>query len=208
MAVFQDQLARFDTVHHAVHPHVAAALAFMHLGVNVQRCEQRIKRAGGSVHHKGIIQPLVRDIALLSFDVAVFFMDLRGLGEACLLFMHGLGNQNPRVVFVQLQQQRRAVGHHRDKLLVTHPGGVKQDVITQVPNLIHHLTGVVDGAIVSAELDHRQTERTRIARTARCNFGHQLAQVLFFKTVGVNAADKAVRVARGFQIDRRCACLE
>ena len=150
----------------------------------------------------------MRDIALLTFDVAVFLVNLRGLGEAGLLFMHGLGNQNPRVVFVQLQQQRRAVGHHWNKLLVTHPGRVKQDVITQVPNLIHHLAGVVDGAIVGAQLDHRQTERTRIACTTGCDFCHQLAKIAFFKTVGVNAADKAVRVARGFQIDRRCACLK
>lgn len=110
----------------------------MHTGVDVQRGKQRIERAGGGVHHKGIIQPLMRDIALLAFDMAVFLVDLRGLREAGLLFMHGLGNQNPRVVFVQLQQQRRAVGHHWNKLLVTHPCRVKQDVITQMPNLIHH----------------------------------------------------------------------
>ena len=207
-AVLQDQLARFDTVHHAIHPHVAATLAFVHTGVDVQRSEQRIKRAGGRVHHKGIIQPLMRNIALLSFDVAVFLMDLRGLREAGLLLMHGLGDQDPRIVFVQLQQQRRAVGHHRNKLLITHPGRVKQDVITQVSNLINHLTGVIDGAIVGAQLDHRQTERTRIACTARRHLCHQLAQITFFKAVGVNAANKAVRVARGFQIDRRCTGLE
>ena len=51
----------------------------MHPGVDIKRREQRIERAGGGVHHKGIVETLMRHIALLAFDVTVFFVDLRGL---------------------------------------------------------------------------------------------------------------------------------
>ncbi len=167
LTVLKDQFPCFDTGHHAVHPHVAPTLPLVHAGVDIQGGKQRIERAGGGVHHKGVVEALMRDIARLAFYMAVLLMDLRGLREARLLLMHRLGNQNARIVFVQLQQQRRAVGHHRDKLLVTHPGGVKQNVIAQVTNLIHHLTGVINGTVVGAQLDHRQTEGTFIPRATR-----------------------------------------
>ncbi|MNC74009.1 hypothetical protein D3C81_913640 [compost metagenome] len=72
----------------------------MHFGVNVQCGEQRVKRAGGSVQHKGIVKAFVVAIAILSLDVLVFLVDLRGLREAGLLFVHGLSHNDPRVVFV------------------------------------------------------------------------------------------------------------
>lgn len=77
-----------------------------------------------------------------------------------------------------------------------------------MPNLIHHLTGVIDGAIVGTQLDHRQTERACIACTTWRHLGYQLAQVAFLKAVRVNTTNKAVRVARGFQIDRCRASLK
>ena len=120
----------------------------MHFGVDIQRGKQRIERAGGGVHHKGVIQTLVRNIALLTFDMAVFFMDLRGLGETGLLFVHRLGHQNARIVFVQLQQQRRTISHHRNELFIADPRGVKQDVIAQMTNFIDYLTSVINGAVV------------------------------------------------------------
>ena len=82
--------------------------------------------------------------------MAVFLVDLRGLGETGLLFVNRLRDQDTRIVLVQVQQQRRAIGHHRNKLLVADPCGVKQDVVAQMTNLIHHLTGVIDGAVVGA----------------------------------------------------------
>ena len=57
-------------------PQAAAALTFMNFGVDVQRGKQRIERAGGGVHHKGVVHAFVRYITLLPFDVAVFFMNL------------------------------------------------------------------------------------------------------------------------------------
>ncbi|SAE12399.1 Uncharacterised protein [Enterobacter ludwigii] len=75
-------------------------------------------------------------------------------------------------------------------------------------NVIHDLASVIDGAIVGTQLDHRQAERTRVAGTARRHFGHQLTQIILLEAVGVDAANKAVRVTCGFQIDRRCARLK
>ena len=87
------------------------------------------------------------------------FMDLRGLREPGLLLMHRLGHENARIVLVQLQQQRGGFRHHRNKLLVAHPRRVKEDVIAQMADLVDHLTGVVDRAIVSTKLDHCRAER-------------------------------------------------
>ena len=117
--------------------------------------------------------------------------------------MHRLGHQNTRIVLVQLQQQRRAVSHHWNKLLVAHPCRVKQDVITQVANVVHHLTGVINGAIVSTQLDHCQSERALVTGATRGNFGDQLAKIAFFEAVRVNATNKTVRVTCCFQINRR-----
>ncbi len=139
----------------------------MNFGVDIQRGKQRIKRAGRGVQHKGVIQPLVRAEARLAAQVVIFFVDLRGLREARLLFMHRLGDKDPRIVLIQIEQQRRAVSHHRDKLLVTDPRRIKQDVVAQVADLIDHLAGVVDRAVVGAKLDHRQAERTRLSGLTR-----------------------------------------
>lgn len=70
--------------------------------------------------------------------------------KTSLLFMYGLRNQNTRIVLIKIQQQRRTVSHHRDKLLIANPCGVKQNVVTQMTNFIHHLTGVINRTVVSA----------------------------------------------------------
>ena len=76
VAVIQNQLTRFDAVRDAVHPHIAARLPFVHPRVDVQCGKQRVERAGGRVHHKGIVEAFMRDITLLTFDMTIFFMDL------------------------------------------------------------------------------------------------------------------------------------
>ncbi len=117
--------------------------------------------------------------------------------------MHRLGDEDARVVLVEIEQQRRAVLHHRDELLVADPRRVEQDVVTQLADAVDHLPGVVHGAVVGAQLNDRQAERPWQLGLVRGDFGDQFAQVVLFETVGVDAADEAVRVARGFQIDRR-----
>ncbi|MNW15370.1 hypothetical protein D3C71_2138500 [compost metagenome] len=59
-------------------------------------------------------------------------------------------------------------------MFVAHPGGVKQDVIAQVPNLVDHLASVVNGAVVGAELDDCQTERPGLIGTFRRHFADLL----------------------------------
>ncbi len=117
--------------------------------------------------------------------------------------MHGLGDKNTRIVRGQLQQQRRAVGHHRDKLLIAHPRRVEQDVIAEVAYFIHHLAGVIDRAVVGPQLDHRQTKRAGGIGFLRRRFADEIPQVMLIKAALVNAADKTERIARGFKIDRR-----
>ena len=119
--------------------------------------------------------------------------------EAGLLFVHRLGDDDAGIVLVQLQQQRRAVFHHRNELLIAHPSGVEQDVIAQVANLVDHLAGVVDGAVVGAELDDRQAERAGFVGAFRRHFADLLAQVAFVEAVRVDAADKAEWIAGGFK---------
>ena len=74
-------------------------------------------------------------------------------------------------------------------------------------DLVDHLTGVVDRAIVSAKLDHCQAERAGLVCLLRRNVADQIAQVRVVKAVFVNPTDKAKRVTRRFQIHRRRARL-
>ncbi len=68
--------------------------------------------------------------------MAIFFMDLRGLGETGLLFVNGLRHQNTRIVFVQFQQQqRRTIAITSEPKLFIADGRVKRDVVAQMTNL-------------------------------------------------------------------------
>ena len=160
------------------------------------------------MQHKGVIQPLMRAETRLAAQMVILLVNLRGLRKTGLLLMHRLRHKNARIVFIEIQQQRRAVSHHRDKLLVTDPRRVKQDVIAEMADFIDHLARVIHRAVIGAQLDHRQAERARRVGFFRRRFADQLAQVGFIKAVVVDAADKAERVARGFQIDRRCPGLD
>lgn len=146
------------------------------------------------MEHKGIIQPLMRAKTRLPANMVIFFMDLRRLRESRLLFMHRLGNKDPRIVFVKFQQQRRAIRHHRDKLFITDPCRIKQNVITQMPNGIDHLAGVVDSAVIGSQLNNRQAKRAGQLGFFWRNVANLLAQILFIKTVRINTANETKRV--------------
>jgi hypothetical protein len=88
---------------------------------------------------------------------------------------------------MQVQQQRRAVLHHRDELFIAHPRRVKQDVVAQFADAIDDLSGVVDGAVIGAQLNDRQTKRPWQLGLVRCDFADEFAQVTFFETMGVNS---------------------
>ena len=208
MAIRNDHLARLNPQLDALRPQPASAFTFVDLGIHVQRGEQRIKRAGGGMQHKRVVQPLVRTEARLTANVVILFMDLRRLREAGLLFVHRLGHENPRIVLVQFQQERGRFRHHRNKLLVAHPGGVKEDVVAQMTDLVDHLAGVVDRPVVGAKLNDRQAERTRLVGLFRRRLADKIPQIGIVKAVVVNPANKAKRVTRRLKINRRGARLD
>ena len=142
----------------------------MNARIHIQRGEQRVERAGGGLGHERVVQPAMVAVARLALDVAVLLVDLRGLGETGLLFVHRLGDEDARVVFVEVEQHRRAVLHHRDELLVADPRRVEQDVVAQLADTVDHLPGVVDGAVIGAQLNDRQTEWPWQLRLVRGDF--------------------------------------
>ena len=150
----------------------------------------------------------MRHIAILTLDVAVFLVNLRSLRETGLLLMNRLGHKDAGIVRSQFQKQGRAVFHHRDELFIAHPGGVKENVVTEVTDGVNHLTGVVDRAVVGAQLNDSQTEGALLIGFFRRHFTNEPSQIVFIEAVRVNAADKTVGVAGGFQVNRRGAGLQ
>ena len=142
-------------------------------------------------------------VALLVVDVIVLFMNLRGLGKAGLLLVNRLSHHDARVVAVQVQQQGRAVPQHGDKLLVADPGRVEQDIVAEMSYLIDDVAGIVQRAVIGAELNDGQAEGPRLLCLFRVPLGSQFAQIGFVEAMGVDAADEAVGVAGRFQIYRR-----
>ena len=58
-------------------------------------------------------------------DVIILLMDLRRLGEAGLLLMDRLDNHDTRIIFMQIEEQRRAVLEHGNELFIADPGRIK-----------------------------------------------------------------------------------
>ena len=116
--------------------------------------------------------------------------------------MHGLGDENARIVRSELKEERRAILHHRNELLVTDPGRVKENVVAQASDAVHHLTGVIDGAVIGAKLNHSAAEGSRRIGLFGRNLSHAAAQLRLVKARIINAADKPIRIARCFQIHR------
>lgn len=195
-------LARVDGDAHAVGPEAAAGFALVHLRIDVERGKERIKGRRGRMHHEGVVEALVGAVALLALDVKVLLVNLRSLGEAGLLLVHGLRHEDARILWTEVKEERRAVLHHRDELLVADPGRVKEDVVAQASDAVDHLAGVVDRAVVRAELNDGEAERALLVGAFGRDLANELAQILFVKAVVVDAADEAVAVARGFEVDR------
>ena len=157
---FAQFLARLDGEFDAAVPQHLAGLAFVDLGIDVERGEQRIERGGRSVHQKRFVEALVLDIALLSAQVLVALVDLRGLRESGALLVHRLGGEKARHLRAQLFDAHRAVVLvQRMEGVVADPGLVPEDVVAQVPDLLHDLAHVVNRAVVGRELDAGEAER-------------------------------------------------
>jgi hypothetical protein len=200
-------LAHFDAKLDAAVPEHLARLALVHLGVHVERCEQRVERRGRDLHQKGFVEPLVLDIAGLPADMLVLLVDLARLGEAGALLVHGLGREKPRGVRPEALEAHRAVtGEQRMKGVVADPGLVPQDVVAEVPDLLQDLADVVDGSVIGRELDAGEAERTLGIGAALVLdervFGDAPAQAVLIPGVPVHRADHAEGIARGRQVNR------
>ena len=200
-------LSGLDGLHDTLMPKEPARFAFLHLGIHIQRCEDLVIRRCRGIYHEGIVHDLVRHIALLPFDVAILFEDLGRLREASLLLMHRLRHDDARILRPKVQEERTRVFHHRDELLIAHPGRVKDDVVTQMADLIHHLPRIIDAAVIIAELEHRCADRTIHERALRIPLCDQHADVFFIEAVIQHPADEAEGISRRFQINRNRACL-
>ena len=140
-------------------------------------------------------------VTLLALDVKVLLVDLGGLREAGLLLVDGLRHEDAGILGTEVEQERRAVLHHRDELFVADPGGVEEDVVAQAADAVDHLTGVVDRAVVGAKLDDGEAKRALFIGALGRNLADELAQVLLVEAVVVDAADEAVAVAGGLEVD-------
>ncbi|PPS64754.1 hypothetical protein CRX72_03685 [Pantoea sp. BRM17] len=56
---------------------------------------------------------------------------------------------------------------------------------------VHHLTRVVNGAVIGAKLDNRQPEWPRLPGAFRINLCDLCPQIAFIETVRVDAANQA-----------------
>ena len=123
----------------------------------------------------------MRQVALLAFDMRIFLQYLRGLRESGLLFMNRLHDNNSRIFRSQIQEKRTAVFHHGNKLLVSDPGRIKEDIITKMPDFIHDLTGIIYAAVIIAKLDNGCPERPVHHGTLGVSFRNQHAYILFIE---------------------------
>ena len=106
-----------------------------------------------------------------------------------------------------IDKQRAAVSHHRNELFITNPCRVEQDVVAQMANLSDYFTCIVNAAIIGAELNNCQTNRSLSLSLNRVTFSNQLTDVFFIEAVILNAADGTECVTSIFQIYRNSASL-
>ena len=205
VAVAEHLFSCFNHKLHSVHPELSACFAFMNFGIYVKGCEKLVQRGSGSVHHECIVHSLMRYIAVLAFNVGVFLVNLGGHGEAGLLLVDRLGDEDAGIFRSQVQKQGRAVLHHGDELFIAYPCGVEENVVAEVADFIHYLAGIVDAAVVGAQLDDSQADRSFSLGFYRILFSHQFPDVIFIEAVFRNAADGAEGISFCFQIYRSCA---
>ena len=117
--------------------------------------------------------------------------------------MDRLDDHDSRVIFMQIEEQRRAVFEHGNELFIADPSRIKEDIIAEMTNTVDDIAGIIQRPVISTELDDSQAERSLGLSFFRIPFGCQLAQIRFIEAMGVNAADKPIRIAGRFQINRR-----
>ena len=90
----------------------------------------------------------------------VLLVDLRGLGEPGLLLVHGLRDEDARSSGPRSRSSGEQSFIIRMNCSYPDPRGVEEDVVAEVTDAVDDLAGVVDRAVVGAELDDGEAERT------------------------------------------------
>lgn len=118
------------------------------------------------------------------------------------MLVDGLGYDDSRIIRPKIQKQRTAVTEHRDELLIPYPGGIEEYVVAEMADFVDNLTGIINAAVICAELDDRHADRTFCFRFYGIFFGNEFADIFFVKAVFKNAADRTESVSCRFQIYR------
>ena len=58
-------------------------------------------------------------------DMVVLLVDLRSLRKTGLLLMDRLDNHDTRIIFMQIEEQRRAVLEHGNELFIADPSRIE-----------------------------------------------------------------------------------
>ena len=66
-----------------------------------------------------------------------------------------------------------------------------------MPDAIYHLAGVINSAIIRAQLNYRQAKWAGIIGFVGRNFTNTRAYFGFIKTIGRNAANQTISIAVG-----------
>ena len=206
MAVTENLLTGFNYGLYRIYPEFFACFSCVHLGIDIQCGKELVQRGGGSVHHECVVDSLVRNITILSFNMGVLLVNLGSHGEAGLLFMNGLGNKDAGVFRSEIKKKRAAVFHHRNELFIADPSGIEENVIAEVTDLINDLAGIIDTSVISAELDNCHTDRAFFFCFNRIFFSNQFADIVFIKAMFENAADRTESISCRFQIHRGGTC--
>src|SRR5215207_3949457 len=165
-------LARLYAQLDAAVPKHLARLAFVDLGIDVQRGKDWIKRRRRNVHQERFIEPLVLNVPFLPLDMGIAFVNLRGLRKSGTLLMDRLRRKKSRHLGRKFFQPHGAVIFKKwMKGVIADPRLIPEDVIAEVTYLFEHLAYVVDRPVICCELDTGEAERA--LRLAALRIGDQ-----------------------------------
>lgn len=201
MAAGEDLLSDFDGKEECVSPELFAGVAFVHLRIDVERGEELVEGRCRRMHHEGIVHALVRDVTVLSTDVRVFLVDHRCHGEASLLLVDGLRDEDAGIVRTKVEEEGTCIIHHGDECFVADPRGVEENVVAQVTDAFDDLSCIADAAVIGAEFDDGEADGTLCFRAFGVFLGDEGTDVVLIQTMGGDAADGAIGISFRFQID-------
>src|SRR5262249_51385783 len=115
-----------------------------------------------------LVEAAMLDPPLLSADMAILDVDLRGLRETRELLVGRLGGNDARRLRPEIGKSHgEASGIEWMELHESGPGLVEQDVVAEMADTLQDHLGAIDRAVVGALLDHRDPEGARFAPSFR-----------------------------------------